>query len=1734
MHRNHLCLPSSHCKALFIYFTFLAAVAITHRNSVHLCISLPHTARHCSSISPFLAAVAITHRNSVHLCLPPSHCKALFIYFTFSSSTAVAITHRNSVHLCLPPSHCSTISRHHCSTARHFISPFLAAVEITHRNSVHLCLPPSHCKALFNFSPFLAAVAITHRNSVSPASLPHTARHLFTSASLPHTARHCSSISPFLAAVAITHHNSVHLCLLPHTARHSAVEITHRSIVFTSASLLTLQGTQQWRLRIVIVFTSASLPHTARHCSSISPFLAAVAITHRNSVHLCLPPLTARHCSSISPFLGSSGVAITHLSHLSYTAKVAIHRISNTHHVVFTSASLPHTARHCSSISPFLAAVAITHRNSVHPASLPHTARHCSSISPFLAAVAITHRNSIHLCLPPSLTLQGTQQWRLRIVIVFTSASLPHTARHCSSISPFLAAVEITHRNSVHLCLPPSHCKALFNYFTFSSSGDYAVEISPLYSHSACSSPAAHCKVFTVHTISPFLAAVEITHRNSVHLCLPSPHTARHCSTISPFLAAVAITHRNSVHLCLLPHTARLRHCYASIFTFSASSTFLAADYASHCSSISPFLAAVAITHRRNSVHLCLPPSHCKALFIYFTFSSSTAVEITHRNSVHLCLPPSHCKALFIYFTFSSSSGDCIVIVFTSASLPHTQALFTSASLPHTARHCSTISPFQQQWRLRIVIVFTSASLPHTARHCSSISPFLAAVEITHRNSVHLFSASNHNQCSPCLHTARHCSIYFTFSSSSEITHRNSVHLCLPPSHCKALFIYFTFSSSSGDYASSPLPPSLTLQGTVQSISPFLAAVAITHRNSVHLPPSLTLQGTQQWRLRIVIVFTSASLPHTARHCSSISPFLAAVEITHRNSVHLCSPSLTLQGTCSPLPPLSHTARHCSSISPFLAAVAITHRNSVHLCLHLCTVPISPHTARLPPSLCKTLCIYFTFSSSSGDYASFPPASLPHTARHCSSISTFSSSSGDYASCNSVHLCLPPHTARHCSSISPFLAAVRLRIVNSVHLCLPPSHCKALFIYFTFSSSSGITHRNSVHLCLPPHTASTVHTARHLFTSASLPHTAGALFIYFTFSSSSTSTLAAVERCSSLTFHCSSFLSAVEITHRNSVHLCLPPSHCKTLFIYFTFSSSTAVEITHRNSVHLCLPPLTLQGTQWRLRIVIVFTSASLPPHTARHCSSISPFLAAVEITHRYSVHLCLPLPHTARHCSSISPFLAAVAITHRNSVHLCLPSLTLQGTQQWRLRIVIVFTSASLPHTARHCSSISPFLAAVEITHRNSVHLCLPPSHCKALFIHLSSSRRLAITHLFTSASLPHTARHCSSISPFLAAVAITHPAVAITHRNSTSASPPSHCKTLFIYFTFFCVIVFTLPPSLTLQGTQQWRLRIVIVFTSASLPHTARHCSTISPFLAAVEITHRNSVHLCLPPSHCKALFIYFTFSSSFSTSASPPSHCKALFIYFTFSSSSGQQWRLRIVIVFTSASLPHTARHCSSISPFLAAVEITHRNSVPLPPSLTLQGTQQWRLRIVIVFTSASLPYTARHCSSISPFLAAVEITHRNSVHLTSLSARHCSSISPFLAAVAITHRNSVHLCLPPSHCKALFIYFTFLASGDYASVHLSFQGTQQWRLRIVIVFTSASLPHTARHCSSISPFLAAVEITHRNSVHLCLPPSHCKALFIYFHLFAAVAITHHSVHLCLPPSHCKGTVHLFHLF
>ncbi|CAE1226227.1 unnamed protein product [Acanthosepion pharaonis] len=243
------------------------------------------------------------------------------------------------------------------------------------------------------------------------------------------------------------------------------------------------------------------------------------------------------------------------------------------------------------------------------------------------------------------------------------------------------------------------------------------------------------------------------------------------------------------------------------------------------------------------------------------------------------------------------------------------------------------------------------------------------------------------------------------------------------------------------------------------------------------------------------MVFTSASSPHTARHCSSISPFLAAVAITHRNSVHLCLlpslqgtlPSLTLQGTVHLFHPLSHTA----------STVEITHRNSVHLCL--------------PSLTLLSLFIYFTFSSSSGDYAS-----------HCSSISPFLAAVA-ITHRNSVHLCLPPSlTARHCSSISPFLAAVwRLRIVivftspssltlqgtvhlfhlfrrlarqcgkalfiasitHSVHLCLPPSHCKALFIYFTFSSSSEITHRNSVHLCLLP--------------------TLQGLFIYFTFSSSS-------------------------------------------------------------------------------------------------------------------------------------------------------------------------------------------------------------------------------------------------------------------------------------------------------------------------------------------------------------------------------------------------------------------------------------------------------------------------------------------------------------------------------------------------------------------------------------------------------------------------------------------------------
>ncbi|CAE1296608.1 unnamed protein product [Acanthosepion pharaonis] len=1488
------------------------------------------------------------------------------------------------------------------------------------------------------------------------------------------------------------HRNSVHLCLPPshckalfklfhlfYTARHCS--ITHS--IHLCLLPLTLQGTQQWRLRIVIVFTSASLPS---------------------------------HCKTLFNY---------------FTFSSSRRRLRTLQVIVFTLLPpSPHTARHCSSISPFLAAVAITHRNSVH-CLLPHTARHCSTIS--------------------------LSSWRLRIVIVFTV----HTARHCSTIF-FLAAVAITHRNSVHLCLPPSHCKTLFNYFTFSSSSE--ITITHRNSVHLCLPPslpahtARHCS-----TISPFLAAVEITHRNSVHLCLP-PHTARHCSTSSPFLAAVEITHRNSVHLCSLPHTAR------------------------H--------SAVEITHR-NSVHLCLPPSHCKALFNYFTFFSSSgdytcrivftsaslphtarhsAVEITHRNSIHLCLPPSHCKALFIYFTFLAA------VAITHRNSIH--LCLPSLTLQGT-----------QQWRLRIVIVFTSASLPHTARHCSTISPFLAAVAITHRNSVHLCLLPSH--CKALFN-------YFPFLAAVAITHRNSVHLCLPRSHCKALFIYFTFFSSSGDYASgdysgdytarhcsivffsssgdyaSCIPPSsLTLQGTrivmhrnsvhlclpphtarhCSTISPFLAAVAITHRNSVHLClPPLTLQGTQQWRLRIVIVFTSASLPpHTARHCSTISPFLAAVAITHRNSIHLCL--------------LPHTARH--------SAVEITHRNSVHLCLpppltlfktlfasisplftlavqldhHYAwrlvysPLPPLPHTARhlftsaLPPSHCKALFIYFTF------FSTFFTSASPHS-KHCSITHPFS-----------VHYhrnAFPPlpHTARHCSTISPFLAAVAITHRNS-NLCpsshckalfLPflaavakalcsnlssfPSHCKALFKYFTFLAAVAIAHRNSVHLCLPSLTLQGTQWRLRIDCSPLPPSShCKALFNYFTFSASGR--IVIVFTSASLPH--TARHSAVEITHRNSVHLCLHPSHCKALFNYFTFSSSSG-DYASWASVHLCLP---LPHTARHL-----FTSASLP-HTARHCSTISPFLAAVAITHRNSVHLCLP-PHTQD--------------TQQGTV----PSIT---QQQWRLRIVFtsassltlqgtvhlfhlfssssgdyasssgdyVFTSASLPHTARHSSTISLFLAAVAITHRNSIHL--PPSHCKAL------SRRLRIVIVFTSASLPHTARHCSSISPFLAAVEITH-------RNSVH----------------LCL----LP---TLQGTQQWRLRIVIVFNSASLPHTARHCSSISPFLAAVAITHRNSVHLCLPPSHCKALFIYFTlflaavelrivivFTSASSLtlqgtcSPLPPSlTLQALFIYFTFFSSraithrnsvhlclppplqgtvhpftffssSGdthrnsvhlclppltlqgtvQLFHLFSSIVIVRLSPPHTARHCSTS---------------PLPPSLTLQGTQQWRLRIVIVFTSASLPHTARHCSTISPFLAAV----------------------------AITHRNSVHLCLPPSHCKTLFIYFTFSSSsGDYASL-----------------FTSASLPHTARHCSSISPFLAAVAITHRNSVHLCLPPLTLQdtvQLFFTFlaaveithvhlcllphtarhcspHLLAAVAITHrNSVHLCLPSLTLQGTVHLFHLF
>ncbi|CAE1226231.1 unnamed protein product [Acanthosepion pharaonis] len=1000
--------------------------------------------------------------------------------------------------------------------------------------------------------------------------------------------------------------------------------------------------------------------------------------------------------------------------------------------------------------------------------------------------------------------------------------------------------------------------------------------------------------------------------------------------------------------------------------------------------------------------------------------------------------PPSHRKTLFIYFTFSSSSGT------------------------HHSVHLS--------------------SLPHTARHCSSISPFLAAVAITHRNSVHL--------CLPPSH-CKALFIYFTFSSSSGVMH----HVCSPlppsPSHCKALFIYFTFSSSSGDYASH-----------CSSISPFLAAVEITHHVVFTCLPSLTsktlsiyftFSGSSGDQHRSVftfslhcktlgaavhrisgdcIVFTSAS-SLTARHCSSISPFLAAVEITHRNSVHLC------------LPP-----------SPFCKALFIlfhlffqqqwSRASSLPTLWNYASYYASVH---LPASSlhCKALFIYFTFSSSSGDYASlvFTSASsltLQDTALFIKSTVHLVFTSSLLTHCSTVQVFkhrsspLPPPSLH--TLFNYFTFPWRLRIQHLVFTCSPSSHCKAL-LAITFSSSIIVI----VFLCLPSLTLQDTQQwgLRIMFHLCLPPSHCKTLFIHFT------------------------FLAAVEIAHHNSVHLCLPPSHCKALFIYFTFSSSSG-DYASANSVPLP-PSLTLQGTQqWRLRIVIVFTSAS-PPHTARHCSSISPFLAAVEITHHNSVHLCLPPP-----CTS-------VAIKHLNSVPPLLPP-SLQGT----------------------VLSISPFLAAVEITHRNSVHLCLPLSLQDA-FIHFTFS-----SSMFTSALPPS---HCKALFIYFSFLA----AVAIAHRNSVHPGLPQTLlfispfpgKTLFIYFTFPSAALLSithrgirssvhlcLPP--TLQDTQQWRLRIVIVFTC--LPPS--HCKALFIYFTFSSSSGRlrDSVH-CLPSPHCKTLFIYFTFSSSTKcivfTSASPP-HCKTLFIYFTFSSSSGDY-----------------ASHCSSISPFLAAVEITHRNSVPLPPSLTLQDTQQWRLRIVNTLLPPS------HCKPVQLF-------HLSSHHTASSLTRHCSSISPFLAAVEIAHTSGVQFCLPRSHCKALFNPFHLSSSSvDYASQQclplpppshrkaLSAEITHRnmysplnsnlppahtARHSAAITHRNTAnlclpLPHTARHCSTISPFLAAVAITHRNSVHLCSPlPPQGKTVHHFTFLAAvgitqtAVAITHRNSVYPLPPSpHCK---------
>ncbi|CAE1226221.1 unnamed protein product [Acanthosepion pharaonis] len=254
---------------------------------------------------------------------------------------------------------------------------------------------------------------------------------------------------------------------------------------------------QRWRLRMYCLPSSL----TARHCSFFHLFLAAVAITHRNSASASLP----HTASTVHPF--------TFLATVEYIV------------IVFTSASPPHTASFCSSFT------------------FSGSSGDCASC----AAVAEV-RVSIH-CLPP-LTLQGT----VHLFHLFFSSSgdlLPHTA---GAVHRFhlLLTVEL---RIMWCSLPPSlTLQALFIYFTFSgSSGDYASS-SGIASIVFLCLPPSHCR--HIQLASTFFCSSGITH----HVVFLTPYTARHCSSF--FVSAVRIS-SISPHLPPLTlHFIQLLHLF--------------------------------------------------------------------------------------------------------------------------------------------------------------------------------------------------------------------------------------------------------------------------------------------------------------------------------------------------------------------------------------------------------------------------------------------------------------------------------------------------------------------------------------------------------------------------------------------------------------------------------------------------------------------------------------------------------------------------------------------------------------------------------------------------------------------------------------------------------------------------------------------------------------------------------------------------------------------------------------------------------------------------------------------------------------------------------------------------------------------------------------------------------------------------------------------------------------------